>query len=179
MNLDNILTDAVFKAIQAKQKTKHEDAGRMGVGVIMPGGEVVEMPPLAFRDPAQKRAVMHALALILARIGAEAVVLSADTRSLDAKAFAARFGIAPPRAEDNGEAFLADYDRIMAAHGRDMGSLPSDCWEDALCVSIKGKGVARMALTRYTARPDGTYVFEPTEYEAGNVEIGMLPDWWA
>jgi hypothetical protein len=46
-------------------------------------------------------------------------------------------------------------------------------------VSIKGKGVARMALTRYTARPDGTYVFEPTEYEAGNVEIGMLPDWWA
>lgn len=173
LNIDEILIDETFKAIQTKRTLKSSEEFLARIDIVLPTGQIISSPPVSFSSPERKRNLMRALSIILGAIEAQAAIITTDARYLNHDAFVAYFEIK----DSSREAFMTEYQRILAAHGNSMSNLPRQLWKEALCVTIVGKDVSRVALTEYTIE-SGQYVFKPIEFIAGNVEVNLLPQWW-
>jgi hypothetical protein len=176
IDIDSMLTDETFKAIQAKRNLKPDDPFQVRVNILLHTGQVIPAPPVIFDSKEHQRHLMGLLSRLLRVLGATAVTITTDTRYLNTEAFARHFGIPAPIADK--QEFFDNYHKIMGQHGGDMSALPSILWNEGLCVIMVGKGIARMAMTHYTVK-DGQYTFDTTEFASKGVEVGMIPPWWS
>lgn len=151
--------------------------------IVMPGGQVLQAPRLAFDGNKEKRERTRSIAIVCHIVKAAALLIVSDNHGVSLSIKDEPFKTYWEESNHNVKAFETRYMQwLNDNYEGSIANMPREMRRDLLVVSFIGPILGRpMGLSCHYALRGRVVDFEPVidSDEAGiEMQVGLIPEWW-